>query len=54
MEAQITGEILEMHGNEWIQQPDNPKPMGFSKSSAKGKVHGSTSLPQEARQKSNK
>ena len=26
---------------------DNPKPMGFSKSSAKGKVHSNTSLPQE-------
>ena len=31
-----------------------PKPMGFSKSSAKGKVHSNTSLPQETREKSNK
>ena len=28
--------------------------MGFSKSSAKGKVHSNTSLPQEIREKSNK
>ena len=27
--------------------------MGFSKSSAKGKVHSNTSLPQETREKSN-
>ena len=26
-----------------------PKPMGFSKSSSKGKVHSNTSLPQETR-----
>ena len=30
------------------------KPMGFSTSSAKGKVHSNTSLPQETREKSNK
>ena len=30
------------------------KPMGFSKSSAKGKVHSKTSLPQETGEKSNK
>ena len=28
----------------------HPKPMGFSKSSAKGKVHSNTSLPQETNQ----
>ena len=28
--------------------------MGFSKSSAKGKVHSNASLPQETREKSNK
>ena len=32
---------------------DNPKPMEFSKSSAKGKVHSNTSLPQETGEKSN-
>ena len=32
----------------------NTKPMGFSKSSAKGKVHSNTSLSQETREKSNK
>ena len=36
------------------EKHDNPKPMGFSKSSAKGKVHSSTSLPQETRVKANK
>ena len=30
-----------------------PKPMGFSKSSAKMKVHSNTSLPQETGEKSN-
>ena len=30
-----------------------PKPMGFSKSSAVGKVHSNTSLPQETGEKSN-
>ena len=30
------------------------KPMGLSKSSAKGKVHSNTSLPQETGEKSNK
>ena len=33
---------------------NNPKPMGHCKSSAKGKVNSSTSLPQETRKKSNK
>ena len=36
------------------EKHDNPKPMGFSKSSAKGKVHSNTSLPQETGEKSNK
>jgi len=36
------------------EKHDNPKPMGFSKSNAKGKVHGNTNLPQETREKSNK
>ena len=31
-----------------------PKPMGFSKSSAKGNVHSYTGLPQETRKKLNK
>ena len=33
---------------------NNPEPMGFSKSSGKGKVHSNISLPQETREKSNK
>ena len=33
---------------------NNPKPMGFSKSGAKGKVHSNISLPQETGEKSNK
>ena len=40
-----------MHRNKW--KHDNPKPMGFSKSSAKGKIPSITSLPQETREKSN-
>ena len=37
-----------------MKKKDNPKPMGFSKSSAKGKVHSNTSFPQETGEKSNK
>ena len=33
---------------------NNPKPMRFSKSSAKRDIHGNASLTQEARQTSNK
>ena len=33
---------------------NDPKPMGHYKSSAKGKVHSNTGLPQETRKKSNK
>ena len=33
---------------------NNPKSMGFSKSSAKGKVHSNSSLPQGTGEKSNK
>ena len=50
---QITEEIkicIETNENE----NNNPKPMRLSKSSAKGKVHSNTSLPQETREKSNK
>ena len=43
-----------MHRNEWKQEQNNPKPMGFSKSSAKRKVHRNTSLSQEIGEKSNK
>ena len=42
-----------MHRNEWKWKHDNPKPMGFSKRSAKGKVQSNTSLPQETGDKSN-
>ena len=43
-----------MPRNKWKWKHNNPKPMGFSESSAKGKVHSNTSLPQETREKSNK
>ena len=43
-----------MHRNEWKWKHNNPKPMGFSKSTAKGKVHSNISLPQETREKSGK
>ena len=52
---QITEEIkketkicIEMNENE------NPKPAGHCKSSAKGKVHSNTGIPQERRKESNK
>ena len=55
---QITEEIKKrnqnMSRNEWKWKHNNPKPMGLSKSSAKGKVHSNTTLPQETRQKWNK
>jgi len=38
-----------MHRNKLKLKHNNPKPMGFSKSSAKGKVHSNTSLSQETR-----
>ena len=43
-----------MHRNEWKWKHNNPKPMGHFKSTAKGKVHSNTGLPQEAIKKSNK
>ena len=43
-----------MYRNEWKWKPNNPKPMGLNKSSAKGKVHSNTSLPKETGEKSNK
>ena len=43
-----------MHRNEWKLKHNNPKLMGFSKSSAMGKVHSNTSLPQETGDKPNK
>ena len=43
-----------MHRNKWKCKHNNPKPMGFSKSSAKEKFHSNTGLPQETREKSSK
>ena len=43
-----------MHRNEWKWKHNNPKPVGHCKSSAKGKVHSNTGIPQETRKKSNK
>ena len=52
---QITEERNQnMHRNKWKWKHNNPKPVGFSKSSAKTKVHNNTHLPQETREKSNK
>ena len=54
---QITEEIKKnqnMHRNKWKWKHNNPKPMGHCKSSAKGKVHNNTGIPQETRKKSNK
>ena len=53
---QITAEIkkeikLCLETRQW--KHNNPKPMGFSKSSAKREVHTNTSLPQETRETSN-
>ena len=43
-----------MHRNKWKWKHNNPKPVGHCKSSAMGKVHSNTGLPQETRIKSNK
>ena len=40
-----------MHRNKWKWKHNNPKLMGFSKSSAKGKAHSNTSLPEETGEK---
>ena len=42
-----------MHRNKRKWKHNNHKPMGFSKSSAKRKVHSNTSLLQETRETSN-
>ena len=42
-----------MHRNKWKLKHNNPKCMGLSKNSAKGKVHSNRSLSQETREKSN-
>ena len=39
-----------MHRNKWKWKHNSPKPMGFSKTSAKREVHGNTNLPQETRE----
>ena len=43
-----------MHRNEWKWKHNNPKPVGHCKSSAKGKVHSNTGIPQETSKKLNK
>ena len=40
-----------MHRSEWKWKHNNPKPVGHCKSSAKGKVHSNTGIPQETRKK---
>ena len=42
-----------MHRNEWKWKHNNPKPVGHCKSSAKGKVHSNTGIPQETSQINN-
>ena len=43
-----------MHRNAIKWKHNNPKPLGYCESSAKGKVHSITGLSQETRKKSNK
>ena len=40
--------------NKWQWKHDNPKPMGFSKSSSKREVYSNTILPQETRKMLNR
>ena len=39
--------------NKWQQKHDDPKPMGFSKSSSKREVYSNIILPEETRKASN-
>ena len=43
-----------MNRNDWKWKQNNWKPIIFIKSSANGKVHSNTNLPQETVEKSNK
>ena len=43
-----------MHRKEWKWKHNNLKPVGHCKSSAKGKVHSNTGIPQETNTKLNK
>ena len=38
-----------MYKNEWKWKHNNPKPVGHCKSSAMGKAHSNTGIPQETR-----
>ena len=40
--------------NKWQQKHDDPKPMGFSKSSSKREVYSNIILPEETRKASNR
>ena len=40
--------------NKWQQKHDDPKPMGFSKSSSKREVYSNIVLPQETRKALNR
>jgi len=51
---QITEEIKKCIETNENENTTTPKPMGHCKSSAKGKVHSNTGIPQEIRKKSNK
>ena len=50
----IKGKILKIPWDKWKWKHNNPKSMGFGKSSSKIKVYSDTSLPQETRKISNK
>ena len=43
-----------MHRNEWTWKHNKPKPVRHCKSTAKGKVHSNTGLPQETRKTLNR
>ena len=43
-----------MNRKKWKWKHNSPKPVGHCKSSAKGKVHSNTGIPQEKRKKSSK
>ena len=49
----IRAKINEKETKETIAKINNPKPIRHCKSSAKGKVHSNTGIPQETRKMSN-
>ncbi len=51
---EIKEKIKKIPRDKWKWKHNNPKPMGYSKSSSKREVYSNTTLPEETRKISNK